>query len=115
MSLRYGARIHWLRLGGREAQITAQAVLEGCDGRSSPTYKARFTLSNLVPPNSSSSIMDLMHLPPELLCQIIDLAVPEHYFDGLYRRSAVNLRLVNRKYFQCFESADHTNASARLL
>lgn len=59
--------------------------------------------------------MDLMHLPPELLCQIIDLAVPEHYFDGLYRRSAVNLRLVNRKYFQCLESADHTNASARLL
>lgn len=59
--------------------------------------------------------MGLMDLPPELLCQIIDLAVPEHYFDGLYRRSVVNLRLVNRKYFQSFEWANHTNASARLL
>lgn len=42
-----------------------------------------------------------MNLPSELLCQIIDLAVPEGY-DGLYERSTVNLRLVNRKYFHWF-------------
>lgn len=45
--------------------------------------------------------MDLMDLPAELLCQFIDLAVSEGY-GGLYERSTVNLRLVNRKYFQWF-------------
>jgi len=49
----------------------------------------------------STSIMDLMDLPAELLCQFIDLAVSEGY-GGLYERSTVNLRLVNRKYFQWF-------------